>query len=113
MSVMVALENVFVKTPDGRVSADICDYNFWQRYLQVFDEVIVFARVKNISEERFDKSTANGPGVSFIELPAFIGPWQYLKKYPLLRSMAKKEIFAFLEGKSLDGYVLCIKKITR
>jgi len=47
MRVMVALENRFLKSPDGNVySSTVCDYHFWQRYLRVFDELIVCARVK-------------------------------------------------------------------
>ena len=97
MRVMVALENRFYKAANGNIySQTVCDYGFWKRYLQIFDEVVVFGRVRSIAEEQLDKPTAKGPGVSFIELPTFIGPWQYLKKHRLLNSMAGKLHQAFI-----------------
>ena len=78
MRVMIAVENRFLKTRNDDIySTTVCDYNFWQRYLQVFDEVIVFARVAEISEDRLNKLSACGPNVSFLALPTFIGPWQH------------------------------------
>jgi len=88
---MVALENRFVKTQNGNVySTTVCDYAFWSRYLQVFDDVIVFARVEPISEQELDKSRSDGPNVAFKALPAYVGPWQYLKQHLRLRALAKQ-----------------------
>ena len=82
MRVMIALENRFVRTQNGNIySSTVYDYEYWQKYLQVFDEVVVFARVGDVSEEILDKSSANGPGVRFFRMPYYIGPWQYLKEY--------------------------------
>jgi glycosyltransferase involved in cell wall biosynthesis len=93
MRVVVALENRFIKTQNGNIySTTVCDYSFWKRYLQVFDEVIVFARVKNVPVEVTDKSPANGPGVSFFELPSFIGPLQYIGKHFQLNKLSQKAI---------------------
>lgn len=93
MRVMIAVENRFLKTRNGDIySTTVCDYNFWQRYLQVFDEVIVFARVAEISEDKLNKLSACGPNVSFLALPTFIGPWQHLRQYRKLRIMAKNAI---------------------
>lgn len=101
MRVMVALENRFLKTHSGRVySTTVCDYSLWKRYLQVFDEVIVLARVERAVVEHFDKPIANGPGVKFFELPMYIGPWQYLTKHFKIKSLITKAI-----GLS-DAYIL-------
>lgn len=103
MRVLVALEDRFVKTRDGRIySTTVCDYSFWQRYLQVFEEVVVFARVKEIPEMRLDKQAANGPNVGFIPLPTFVGPWQYLKCYYRLNTLAKQAL------SKADAYILRI-----
>ena len=103
MRVMVALENRFLKTRSGNIySTTVCDYNFWKRYLQVFDEVIVFARVAEIPETELDKPAANGPNVSFILLPTFIGPWQYLQHRHELKILAKKAL------PKADAYILRI-----
>jgi glycosyltransferase involved in cell wall biosynthesis len=86
MRVMVALEDRFFKTRNGDVySNTTCDYKFWQRYLQVFEEVIVLARVKKIDDEIINKPQANGPKIKFFELPYYIGLYEYLKTYGKLK----------------------------
>ena len=51
MRVMVVIENRFLRSPTGVFySTTNCDYAFWSRYLKVFDEVVVFARVLDIPE---------------------------------------------------------------
>ena len=49
--------------------------------MQVFDEVVVLARVCDVSEKTRDGIPANGPGVSFLGLPYYIGAWQYMKQH--------------------------------
>jgi glycosyltransferase involved in cell wall biosynthesis len=101
MRVMVAIDNRFEKTQDGNYySTTVCDHNFWKRYLEVFDEVIVFARVKNIFGTITDKAPANGPGVSFFELPTYVGPWEYLKYYFQLKKLSRKAV------DSADAFIL-------
>ena len=102
MRVMVAFEDRFVKTQNGNVYSDLVDYAFLSRYLQVFNEVIVFARLSEIDQEQLDKPRANGPNVSFISLPAFIGPWQYLKHHCKLNALSKQVLTA------ADAYILRI-----
>ena len=82
MRVMVALEDRFIRTTSGHIySNTIFNYNFWKRYLQVFDEVVVMARLCDVSEKTRDGIPANGPGVSFLGLPYYIGAWQYMKQH--------------------------------
>ncbi len=102
MRVMVALENRFLKTPNGKIySTTVCDYTFWKRYLQVFDEVVVMARVTDVAESEIgDRKQADGPGVSFYSIPTFIGPWQFLRLWPQLRKMVRQAI------KQADSFML-------
>lgn len=52
----------------------------WNRYLQVFDSMVVIARVKEDDYAPLNESwVANDQRVSFVELPYYIGPKQYLK----------------------------------
>ncbi|MGA1979150.1 MAG: glycosyltransferase [Sedimentisphaerales bacterium] len=93
MRVIVAIQERFNITPDGDVyPTSIVDYAFWSRYLKVFDEVVVFARVYPIDEP--DAASiplkASGPGVVFFLLPCYIGPWQYLKCRQKLKRLAKQ-----------------------
>lgn len=93
MRVMIALEDRFFKTQNGNIySNTTCDYNFWSRYLRVFDEVVVLARIKAIEGEISNKPLANGPDVSFIELPYYIGLFQYLKKYAKLNKAVRQSV---------------------
>lgn len=88
MKVMVALENRFYEGPSGKIYSDtVCDYRFWQRYLQVFDEVVIFARVGLAAAEP-DKPAAGGPGVRFFRIPMYIGPRQYLGQRSKIIAMA-------------------------
>ncbi len=93
MKVIVSLLHHFRKTPDGIVYPySVFDYPFWQRYLEVFDEVKVFARVESVERMEGDKVPAqsSGPGVTFCELPEFLGARQYLKKYFKIKAFARQ-----------------------
>lgn len=102
MRVMVALEDRFVKAQNGNVYSDLVDYAFLSRYLQVFNEVIVFARMGEVDKVKLDKPHANGPNVNFFPLPMFIGPWQYLKHHCKLNVLSKQSLTA------ADAYILRI-----
>jgi glycosyltransferase involved in cell wall biosynthesis len=80
-------------TPDGTVYPySVFDYTFWCRYLEVFDEVVVFGRVGKIGEVNPETMPpkSSGPGVTFFPLPDFLGAWQYLKAHRKLSAMAKQ-----------------------
>ena len=93
MRIMVALEDRFFKDKNGGIySNTTSDYKFWERYLQVFDEVVVLARVKDIGGEACNKPLANGPNVRFIELPYYVGPCGYLKQYRKLQKTIQRNL---------------------
>lgn len=80
MDVCVAIDHRFQETPDGNIwTQTTFSYPFWQRYLEVFDHVIVVARVKEISEPQSNWAVASGPGVVFSSVPYYHGPLQYLR----------------------------------
>lgn len=65
-------------------------YDFWRRYLDVFDEVNVVARVQvldDIDESVYTK--AEGPGVRFTELPFVRGTKGYIRNFSRLRKIMK------------------------
>lgn len=91
MRVMISLEDRFFRTAEGAVySNTVFDYTFWQRYLQAFDEVVVLARVKSVSQPPRDVSRADGPGVRFAGLPYYVGPREYVKVYGSLRRTVRQ-----------------------
>lgn len=93
MRVSVVTEQRFARSPDGRVWAQtMCDYSFWQRYLEVFDSVNVVARANDVSSAPPDWKRADGPGVSLSCVPFYLGPWQYLSQARRVRRAAIESI---------------------
>ncbi|MCA9270340.1 MAG: glycosyltransferase, partial [Planctomycetales bacterium] len=80
MNVVVTVEHRFRRTPDGRVWTQTqYPRSFWDRYLQVFDQVRVVARVADAAQVPSDWLPADGPGVQFHALPDYQGLGGYLK----------------------------------
>ena len=117
MRVSVVLEERFGKTPDGRILAPsgVCAYNFWRRYLQVFDSVNVVARVRALdanvkASTPFSDHRADGPRVSFSCIPHFIGPREYFFKAKeihkaLRQSIARDDAVILRVPGTLGGYL--------
>lgn len=81
MRTVVALEHRFVRTPEGNVWTHTqFPYSFWTRYLDVFDSVLVVARVKDGPSVPSDWKRADGQYVSFLAVPYYIGPQQFLMR---------------------------------
>ena len=79
MRLVVALEHRFGSTPDGAVwTPGTFGHSFWTRYLEVFGHVRVVARVRQVGAVPEDWKRADGEGVSFVAVPHYLGPWQYL-----------------------------------
>ena len=79
MKLLHGNEMHFVRCPDGRVySPGVAVYSWWQEYLRVFDEVEVAARVRSVNEMYSVERQAEGPGVTFCDLPDFRGPQQFV-----------------------------------
>jgi glycosyltransferase involved in cell wall biosynthesis len=81
VDVIVTLEHRFRRTPDGAVWTQAqCLYPFWAPYLSVFDQVRPVARVLDVPSVPADWQRADGPGVSIVAVPYYVGPWQYLRR---------------------------------
>ena len=79
MRLVLALEHRFDSTPDGVVwTPGTFAHSFWTRYLEVFGQVRVVARVRQVGAVPEDWTRADGEGVSFVAVPHYLGPWQYL-----------------------------------
>jgi glycosyltransferase involved in cell wall biosynthesis len=93
MRVVVSLEHHFDRTPDGVVWTQTqFPYRFWQRYLEVFDQVRVVARVRDAQRAAPDWQRADGRRVSFAAIPEYLGPQQYLLRLPQIRAAARRAI---------------------
>jgi glycosyltransferase involved in cell wall biosynthesis len=80
-------------------------YAAWSRYLEVFDEVVVLARVALGNREKIAGQRADGPRVSFRALPDYTGPWQYFNVREQVRKIALEAIA------ECDAYVLRVPGI--
>jgi glycosyltransferase involved in cell wall biosynthesis len=92
MTVVVTIEQRYDRTPDGRIWAPLFQYSFWCRYLAVFEEVRVVARVRDVSAVPDDWRRADGDRVSFVALPYYLGPWQYLVRALKVMNAARNAI---------------------
>jgi glycosyltransferase involved in cell wall biosynthesis len=79
MRVIVASEERFDRTPDGKIWAQgSVGYQLWSQYLDVFNHVEVVARLRDIAGTPCNQYRADGENVSFTPLKYFIGPEQFL-----------------------------------
>lgn len=95
-------------------------YDFWKRYLDVFDEVTVVARVQEL--ESIDETVytkADGEGVHFVELPFIRGTKGYITNYfklkKIMRTIIKDEECGIFRLPSLPTFMLLdeYKKLKR
>jgi glycosyltransferase involved in cell wall biosynthesis len=80
----VTLEERFLQTPDGAIWSGFggtAGYSFWRRYLDIFDEVTVVARVGPTSQADDRWRRADGEGVTFHGVPHYVGPVAYALRY--------------------------------
>ncbi len=93
MRVSVVLEHRFIRTPDRNVWTDgPFPYSFFTRYLTTFDGVSVVARVGEANTPRVNWRRAGGEGVCFSSIPYYVGPGQYLRRAPQVRSRARQAV---------------------
>ncbi|MGL5061793.1 MAG: hypothetical protein ACRC62_17630, partial [Microcoleus sp.] len=93
MKVVVAVDHRFDRTPDGAVWTQTgFAHSYWSRYFDVFDEVIVAARVRDVTTVPSGWIRADGERVSFAPLPYYIGPWQYLLKAQQFQRAARDAV---------------------
>ena len=102
MRVMVTVEARLIKAPDGNIyGKGPINYYFLRRYLEVFDEVVVLARVKEESRVNLKKlNPADGPDAKVFALPYYLGPWQYLRNRHKINRLVKRAL------SDADAYIL-------
>ncbi len=92
MKVAVTTHAQMFQTPDGKVwTNSVYGYDFFRRYLDVFENVRLITRMKRINyEEAKERLLVSGPGLEFYSLPFYHGPWQYAKKFLSIESALNK-----------------------
>ena len=82
---LVILEGRFCRAPDGGVwTGAAFPYSFWTRYLEVFEQVTVVARISE-AKPRPGDVRSDGPNVTFAPIPYYVGPLRYLAKRRAIR----------------------------
>jgi glycosyltransferase involved in cell wall biosynthesis len=103
MKLIFVTEARFTKDKNGNVYGDTSfNKNLWSRYLAVFSHIYIMARVKY--DEKFigkESNLSSVEKVTFIELPYFVGPIQYLKVKRKLKKKIKENI------ETLEAKYLC------
>lgn len=61
-------------------------YAFWLRYLDIFAQVNIVARVSLIQTANQTWQRVDGPNVEFVALPSYIGPWGFALSLPKLHA---------------------------
>lgn len=94
MNVLVAVDAQLFKTPDGKVwSKTIYGYDFWKRYLDVFESVTVVSRIGDAEYSQVDGYLrADGANVTFAPMPMVRGMKGYIKKFFSFVSSAKEAV---------------------
>ena len=79
-----------LKTVKGEYYTDsVYNYDFFKRYLQIFDEVEIVARCRESDELPSGAMKVSGENVLVYELPEFKGLSELIKKLYVIRKLAK------------------------
>lgn len=78
----MATDNRFVRC-NGSVYTELSfTYEYWKDYLDVFTEVRVIARVKDVDRVPDNWTQSGGDGVRFLPVRHYLGFWQFLRRFP-------------------------------
>lgn len=81
MRVAIVLEQRFVHTRGGEAYTDSpLIYAVWTRYLEVFEEVLVVGRSREVDAPPDGWKRVDGPGVRLAPLPYFLGPLGFARR---------------------------------
>jgi glycosyltransferase involved in cell wall biosynthesis len=119
MRVTVTSEQRFLQTPDGSVfTPSANEYQFWCRYLTVFDSVRVVARVWRVEKREAQWNRADGVSVEFVALPYYVGPYEFLRRraaiQKALRALSVDEDAVIMRsGIIADRFERILRKLNR
>jgi glycosyltransferase involved in cell wall biosynthesis len=96
MKTLIVADGHYYKDENGLIFVEsVFNYAFYQRYLHVFKEITVLARIKNIKNlDTSQMQKVSGPGINFIALPNYTGPYEYLANRNKVKKIIKKVIEA-------------------
>ena len=90
---LVVLENHFYLDSNKNVWCDrVVDYNYLQRYLNVFDSIVLTGRTQVVEKINDKKLLVSGKNVLFVPMPDFKGAKGLLVNLFKLKKIIKREI---------------------
>lgn len=89
---LVILEQHFVKKGNDVFTDVQCDESFWDRYLTVFDRLVVCARMReaNSEDDTGHMLHSSRPEISFVGMPDFVGAAGPIKNFRAINSALKR-----------------------
>lgn len=82
--ITVALEHRFYSCDGALYTKLAFPYDYWADYLSYFDSVNIVARVQQVSSVGSGMARVDGPRVSFVPVPHYIGIRQFVIAFPQL-----------------------------
>lgn len=93
MKALVLLELHFYRDRNGEYwSKRLIDYEYLDRYLSVFEEISVCARISTINDNDGTLLKLSGPRVSFVELPDTQGVKETLKAFHITKKIFRNAL---------------------
>lgn len=92
MRVAIITESRFEQTHDGRVWSRTLLPAFWDRYLSVFDEVKVIARIQRVEVPVANSRPVNTERTTFSPIPYYQGPAEFAKNALVLEKALKSAV---------------------
>lgn len=94
MKALIVADAHLYRTPDGKVwTKTIYGNSFWQRYLSVFQEIDIAARMCDVLYEEVNGFLrVDGDNIGFKPMPMARGGWEYIKQFPKLIRCAKNVV---------------------
>ena len=94
MNLLVTSEAHFSLADGGSICGDgPVNYATWAKFLDVFDQVTVLARVGKGRKAWPKEARADGPRVTFHSLPDYNGPWGYLSVFSTVATLVRQAVF--------------------
>jgi glycosyltransferase involved in cell wall biosynthesis len=118
MNATLIIEHRFRRDRDGKVYASSNSVNtlLWERYLEVFDQLTVLARIKDVEEPVSENYLVSHDKVSFKAIPYYVGPKQFAKQYfkinRVIETQVKKDHAYICRLPSILGAIL-LRKLKR
>lgn len=90
MKLLVATDAHIFRTPDGKCwCKSIYGYKFWERYLTVFDDVKIVARMKDVQAIKDARLRVDGKHVEVFGIPFYQGPKELVSVYLKIQRVLK------------------------